>query len=115
MWVEEERKDREENKRKRVKEEWQKNAKLAEEQKLKEDKVQFDKSLAKTLAIEGERSQTLTAKRGERKEMTNEELDQEFRDLNTAQIKANTMEAIVQLVGVKGVKKLMGRTVDSQG
>jgi len=41
MWMEEERKDRDENKRKRVKEEWQKNAKIAEEQKKKEDKLQL--------------------------------------------------------------------------
>jgi len=101
MWMEEERKDREQNKRKRVKEEWQKNEKIAEEQRKKEDKVQFDKCLAKTLVIEGDRLQTLTAKRGGRKEMTSEELDQEFRDLNAAQMKANTMEAIVQLVGGK--------------
>jgi len=42
--AEEERKDREENKRRRVKEEWQKSVKLAEEQRRKEDKAQFDKS-----------------------------------------------------------------------
>jgi len=37
--------------------------------------------------------------------MTSAELDQEFRDLNAAQMRVNTMEAIVQLVGGKGVGK----------
>jgi len=101
MWMEEERKDRNENKRKSVKEEWQKNAKIAEEQRKKEDKAQFDKSLAKTLAIERDQSQVSIAKKGGRKEMTSAELDQEFRDINAAQMKVNTREAIVQLVGVK--------------
>jgi len=82
--MEEERKDREENKRRRVKEEWQKNAKLAEEQRKKEDKIQFHKSIAKTLAIEGDHSQVLVAKKVGRKEMTSVELDQEFRELNAA-------------------------------
>jgi len=42
-------KAREEKKRK-VKEEWQKKMRLLEEEKKREDKIQFEKSLAKTLA-----------------------------------------------------------------
>jgi len=103
--MEEEHKDREENKRRRVLKEWQKNAKLAEEQKKKEDKVQFDKCLAKTLAIEGDQSQLSVAKRGGQKEMTSAELDQEFRDLNAAQMKVNTKEAVAQIVGIKMTEK----------
>jgi len=74
-----ERKDREENKRRRVKEEWQKSVKVVEKQRRKEEKAQFDKSLAKTLAIEGGGTQGLVAKNVVRREMTSAELDNEFR------------------------------------
>jgi len=53
--LEEQQKAKEEKKM-RVKEEWQRKLKLSEaqEERKREDKVQFDKSLAKTLAIEGD-------------------------------------------------------------
>jgi len=103
--MEEERKDREENKRRRVKEEWQKNVKLGEEQRKKEDKVQFDKSPAKTLVMEGDRSQGLIANKVVRREMTSAELNKKFRESNAAQMKANTRAAVDQMVGAEVVRK----------
>jgi len=48
------------------------------------------------------------SKKGGRKEMTSAELDQEFRELNAAQVKVNTREAVAQIVGaqVTGKKEL---------
>jgi len=101
----EERREREDDKRWRVKEEWQKSVKLAEEQRMKEDKVQFNKSLAKTLAIEGSGSQGVRAKRTARREMTNTEIDNEFRELNATQMEANTKAAVDQMVGEELIRK----------
>jgi len=64
--LEEQQKNKVEKSRK-IKEDWQKNLRLVEEQKRKEDNIQFDKSLAKTLAIEGGRSETVVIKKGGRK------------------------------------------------
>jgi len=53
------------------------------------------------LAIKGDRPQVLVAKKVGRKEMTSTELDQEFRELDAAQMKANTPAAVDQIVGTK--------------
>jgi len=98
--LEEQQKNREEKKRK-VKEEWQKNLRLVEEEKKREDKIQIEKSLAKTLALEGDRSEAVAVKKVARKEMTSAELDQEFRELNAAQMRVNTRAAVDQIVGEK--------------
>jgi len=71
--------------------------------------VQFEKSLAKTLAIERDQSRVSIARKGGRKERTSAELDQEFRDLNAAQMKVNTKEAVVQIVGIKAIEKNEGQ------
>jgi len=91
-----------EEKKKKVKEEWQKKLKLskAEEERKREDKVQFDKSLAKTLAIE--RNVTIS-KKSLRRNLTSEELDQEFRELNPAQLQANARLAVEQLTEQGGL------------
>jgi len=88
MWAEQQKKDNDE-KKKRAKEEWQR--KLMEEEKRREDKIQFDKSLEKTLEIEG-------SKIGLRRDMTSAEMDQEFRELNAAQMRVNTRAAVDQIV-----------------
>jgi len=75
---------------------------LVEEKKKKEDKIQFEKSLAKTLALEGDRPEAVPVKKVGRKEMTSAELDQEFRELNAAQMRVNTRVAVDQIVGAKG-------------
>jgi len=91
-----------EEKKKKVKEEWQKNLSLVKEEKKREDKIQFEKSLAKTLALEGDRSEAVAVKKVAWKEMTSAELDQEFRELNAAHMRVNTRAAVDQIVGAKG-------------
>jgi len=105
--LEEQQKSREEKKR-RAKEEWQKNVRLAEEEKKREDKIQLDKCLAKTLALEEE---AVVNKKAPRRDLTSEELDQEFWDLNAGQVKANAWLVVEQLVEQRGVgrKKKMQR------
>jgi len=76
-----------------VRNEWLKKSKLseAEEERRREDKIQLNKSLAKTLAIEmGESAVRKSSKR----DMTSEELDQEFRELNASQLQANAKLAV---------------------
>jgi len=76
-----------------VRDEWLKKSKLseAEEERRREDKIQLNKSLAKTLAIEmGESAVRKSSKR----DMTSEELDQEFRELNASQLQANAKLAV---------------------
>jgi len=91
-----------EQKKKRVREEWQINVRLAEEKKKKQDKTQFDMSLAKALVLEGDRCETVVLKKAVWKDLTSEELDQEFRELNAAQIWVNTRLAVEQIVELKG-------------
>jgi len=79
---------------------------LAEEEKKREDKIQFEKSLAKALALEGNRAEMVGTKKTVRRELTSEELDQEFRELNAGQIKANTSLAVEQIVESKGAEKM---------
>jgi len=98
--MEEERKDRDE-KKKRAREEWQRQTKLVEKEKRREDKIQFEKCLVKTLAIEGDRSETVPVKSSVNKQMTNLEIDQEFRELNAAQMRINTRAAVDQIVGAR--------------
>jgi len=69
------------------------------------NKIQFDKCLAKTLVLEAERCEIAVTKKVVRKKMTSAELDQEFRELNAAQMKANTREAVDQIIGEKGSGK----------
>jgi len=97
----EEQKASEERKQK-IKEQWIKKAKLseAEEERRREDKVQFNKSLAKTIANEGDLG---VAKKSVRRDMTSEELDQEFKDLNASQHQANARLAVDQMLGTKEV------------
>jgi len=104
--LEEQQKARE-DKKKKVMEEWQKQFKITEEKKKKEDKVQFNQALTKTLAQQGG-ANTVVAKKVLkvlRRELTSEELDQEFRDLNARQAKANARLAVEELVVPKGVNK----------
>jgi len=97
--VEEQQKNREEKKR-RVREEWQKQLKLVKKEKKREDKIQFDKVLAKTLALEGV-GDTMVIKKVPRKDLTSDELDQEFRELNSGQIKANARLVVEELAAPK--------------
>jgi len=62
--------------------------------------VQFNKCLAKTLVIEGD---TNIDRESSRKDMTSEELDKEFRELNASQLQANARLAVEQITGTKGV------------
>jgi len=80
--LEEQQKVREDNKR-RVREEWQKQLEITEKEKKKENKIQFNKALAKTIAQEGG-ANTVVAKKVLKvlRELTSDELDQEFRELN---------------------------------
>jgi len=75
--------------------------KLVEEQKKKEDKIQFDKSLSKALEIEGGRSEMVVIKKEGRKEMTSAELDAVFKELNATQIRVNTRATVDQIVGAR--------------
>jgi len=84
-------------KKKRVKEEWQR--KLLEEERKRDDKIQFDKSLAKTLEIEGGKTGSAPVKTAPRRDMTSAEMDQEFREINAAQMRVNTRTAVDQIVG----------------
>jgi len=96
-------------KKKKVREEWQINVKRAEEEKKRQDKIQFDKSLAKALALEGNKCETVVTKKVLRRDLTSEELDQEFRKLNGGQIKANARLAVEQIVESRGgVRKETG-------
>jgi len=70
-------------------------------EKKREDKIQFDKVLAKTLALERE-VETLVTKKVLRRDLTSEELDQEFQELNSGQIKANARLAIEELAAPRG-------------
>jgi len=95
MLAEQQKKDSDE-KKKRAKEEWQRK---------QEDKIQMEKSLAKALEIEG-------GKGGSRRDMTSAEMDKEFRDLNAAQMRANTRAAVDQIVrGETSKKKEVDKTV----
>jgi len=109
MWAEQLKRENDQ-KKKRAKEEWQKNLSL--EERKREDKTQFDRALAKTLEIEGNKvravSVNLVASTGTRREMTSAELDQEFRDLNAAQMKVNTRAAIDKLAGSEVNRKKEG-------
>jgi len=98
--LEEQQKNKAEKSRK-IKEEWQNNLRMVEEQKRKEDKIQFEKVLAKTLALEGERPDTVVVKKGGRKKKINVELDAEFKELNAAQIRVNTRAPVDQIVGAR--------------
>jgi len=54
----------------------------------------------------------VTTRKVGRKKLTCEELDQEFRELNASQIKANTRLAVKQLVKLKGdARKETGKNV----
>jgi len=90
-----------EEKKKKVREKWQENVKRVKEAKKREDNIQCEKSLAKALALEGDRREAVVAKKVVRKELTSEEVDQEFRKLNTGQIKANARLAVEQIGGVR--------------
>jgi len=62
------------------------------------------------LALEGDKCETVVLKKAVRNDLTSEELDQEFRELNTAQIKVNTRMAVEQIVESRGdVRKETGR------
>jgi len=54
------------------------------------------------LALERDSCELAVTKKAVRKEMTSAELDQEFRELNAAQMKVNTRAAVDQIIGVKG-------------
>jgi len=101
--LEEQQKAMEEKKR-RVKEEWQRKLKLAEaeEERKREDMVQFDKSLAKTLAIEGN---VFTGKKSVRRDLTSKEFDNEFRELNAAQLQVNARLVVEQLTEQGGCEE----------
>jgi len=61
------------------------------------------------LAIEGDGRETVGTKKVVRRELTNEELDQEFRALNVGQVKANARLAAEQITELKGgVRKETG-------
>jgi len=109
--LKEQQKNREEKKR-RVKEEWRKQVKLIEQEKKGEDKIQFKKCLAKTLVLEAEKCGIAVTKKVVRKKMTSAELDQEFRELNAAQTKANTRAVVDQIVGEKGIE---GKKTEKSG
>jgi len=96
MWAEQQKKDNDE-KKKRAKEELQR--KLVQEERKREDKIQFDNCLAKTLEIEGSKTGAAPVKTAPRKDMTSAEMDQEFRELNAAQMRVNTRAAVDQIVG----------------
>jgi len=91
--------------KRRVREEWLRQTRLVEKEKKRNDKIQFDKSLAKVLALERNRSEVVVAKKVVRKEMTSAELDQEFRELNAAQMRVNTRAAVDHIVGAEVSKK----------
>jgi len=97
LWAEQQRKDSDQ-KKKTAREEWQRN--LAVEERKKEDKIQFNKSLAKALEIEGN-VEPAAVKKGGRKDMTSAELDAEFMELNEAQMRANTRAAVDQVVSAR--------------
>jgi len=81
--------------------------KITEEEKNKEDRVQFNQALTKTLLQQGGVN-TAGAKKVLkvlRRELTSEELDQEFHDLNAGQVKANARLAVEELAIPKGVHK----------
>jgi len=80
-----------------LKEEWQR--KSVEEKRKRDDKIQFDKSLAKTLEIEGGKTGSAPVKTAPRKDMTSAEMDQEFKELNATQMRVNTRAAVDQIVG----------------
>jgi len=90
-----------EERKQKIKEQWLTKSKLSEtEEERREDKVQLDKSLAKTMAIEGDVS---VVKKALKRGMTSEELDQECRDLNATQHQANARLAVEQMLGTKEV------------
>jgi len=74
--------------------------------------------LAKTLDIEGDAN---AAKTSSRRDMTSEELDQEFRELNASQLQANAKLAVEQMIGTKKVVRkeklaaLGRRTMKAEG
>jgi len=109
LWAEQQKSDSNQ-KKKRAKEEWQKN--LAVEERKREDKIQFDKAIKKTVEIEGNKVGAvpvkLVANISARRNLTSAELDQEFRDLNAAQMKVNTRAAIEKLTGGEVNRKKEG-------
>jgi len=105
IWAEQQKKDNEQ-KKKRVKEEWQR--KLLEEERKRKDRIEFDKCLAKTLEIEGSKTGPAPVKTAPRRDMTSAEMDQEFRELNTAQMRINTRAAVDQIVWSEVAKKKEG-------
>jgi len=106
-----------EKKKRRAKEDWQKQIKAVEEEKKREDKVQFNLALSKTLAQQGG-ANTLEAKKVLkvlRRELTSEELDQEFRELNAGQVRANIRAVVEELsINVGGDKKEKSAAVEKQ-
>jgi len=105
MWAEQQKKDNDQ-KKKRVEEEWQK--KLLQEERKLDDKIQFDKSMAKTLEIEGSKTGSAPVKTVPRRDMTSAEMDQEFRELNAAQMRVNARAAVDQIVGSEVNRKKKG-------
>jgi len=100
MWAEQQKKDNDE-KKKRAKVVWQR--KLIEEERKRENKIQFEKSLAKTLEIKGSKTGSAS-----KRDMTSVEMDQEFKELNAAQMRVNTRAAVDQIVGGEVAKKKEG-------
>jgi len=96
-----------EDKKKRVREEWQKQLKITEEEKKREEKIQFNQALTKTLVQQGGANTAVAKKvlKVLRRELTREELDQEFRELNAGQVGANARLAVEELVVPRGVNK----------
>jgi len=104
--LEEQQKVRDDKKR-RVREEWQKQLKITEEERKKKRKSSSIKQMAKTIA-QGGRVNTVVAKKVLkvlRRELTSEELDQEFRELNAGQVRANARSAVEESVVPRGVNK----------
>jgi len=91
-------------KKKKVREEWQANLRLAKEERKRQVKIQFDKIFAKTLSLEGE-GETVATKKTIRKDLTSEELDQEFRELNARLVKANARLAVEKLLEQRGADR----------
>jgi len=61
-----------EEKKNKDREEWQGNVKRVEKKRKRQDKIQFEKSLAKALALGGDRCEMVATKKVVRKELTSE-------------------------------------------
>jgi len=58
------------------------------------------------LVLKKDRSEVVVAKKVMKKEMTSAQLDQEFRELNAAQMKVNTRAVVDHIFGAEVSKKI---------